>query len=384
MSNGVRTRWRFLVIEDKTDIAAQLSEACPEFVTPDIAEVSICPKFRDALSVLESQRFDLLIIDLKDDSSNLPDEENLPGLQAYEEIKKRRFVPVVFYTALPKYVMQEQNAFVRVVEKSAGLGKLREEVRRVMDTKLPALTRHLENEEREYMWDFVSKHWREFESPHDQADLAYLLARRLALSLQGMARKLARKLAGEDVPLADPLNIHPMEMYVRPPISKKRLAGDILHGEVAGVTSHWLVLTPSCDFEHAGRLQNVLLAQCVLLAGEPEFTNWRQDQATHVGALRGLIGDNRPATQSERYKFLPGTFFLPDLVVDFQRLRAVAPADIATLEAIASLDSPFAEAVLSRFARYFGRLGTPDVDKNVVLSRLQAVLPPSPAGESGK
>ncbi len=43
------------------------------------------------------------------------------------------------------------------------------------------------------------------------------------------------------------------------------------------------------------------------------------------------------------------------------------------LERLASLDSPFAEALLARFTRYFGRLGTPDLDVAVLLQRLRAV-----------
>ena len=43
------------------------------------------------------------------------------------------------------------------------------------------------------------------------------------------------------------------------------------------------------------------------------------------------------------------------------------------LERLASLDSPFAEALLARFTRYFGRLGTPDIDVAVLLQRLRTV-----------
>ena len=43
------------------------------------------------------------------------------------------------------------------------------------------------------------------------------------------------------------------------------------------------------------------------------------------------------------------------------------------LERLASLDSPFAEALLARFARYFGRLGTPDLDLEVLVARLRSV-----------
>ena len=46
--------------------------------------------------------------------------------------------------------------------------------------------------------------------------------------------------------------------------------------------------------------------------------------------------------------------------------------ELNDLDRLASLDSPFAEAVLARFTRYFGRLGTPDLDVDFVLSNLES------------
>lgn len=384
MSNGAGTHWRFLIIEDNSEIARQLQEAVPGFVdAPDSAEAEVVATFDEAAELMKVARYDLLILDLKDDSDTDPAAETDPaGLRIFEELKHTRFVPVVFYTALAHKVRDQQTSFVRVVEKTESIARVKEEVKRVLTTQLPALARKVEDVQRAYMWDFVSTHWKEFESAHEQADLAYLLARRLALALEGEARRLARKFAGGTIPLADPANVHPMEMYVRPPVGKNRLAGDILRGVVSGVDAHWVVLTPSCDFEQQGRLHHVLLAQCLPLSGEPEYSAWKQNPSAQAATLRALIGDNRQNAQSERFKYLPGTFFLPDMVVDFQRLKAVPPDRIANLEVIASLDSPFAEAVLARFVRYFGRLGTPDIDKNVVLNRLQALLSRSASGQS--
>ena len=47
---------------------------------------------------------------------------------------------------------------------------------------------------------------------------------------------------------------------------------------------------------------------------------------------------------------------------------------MSELERLASLDSPFAEALLARFTRYFGRLGTPDLDVAVLLQRLRTMI----------
>jgi hypothetical protein len=61
-----------------------------------------------------------------------------------------------------------------------------------------------------------------------------------------------------------------------------------------------------------------------------------------------------------------------DLVVDFQQLVTLQRVQMTALERLASLDSPFAEALLARFGRYFGRLSTPDLDVEVILSRLRS------------
>jgi len=60
-------------------------------------------------------------------------------------------------------------------------------------------------------------------------------------------------------------------------------------------------------------------------------------------------------------------------VVDFQQLVTLQREHMGGLERLASLDSPFAEALLARFTQYFGRLGTPDLDVAVLLQRLRAV-----------
>ena len=375
MSNGSDRKWRFLIIEDNPDIARQLEEACPEFIAPEFAEAEVCRDFKEAVPLLDSRRYDIIIIDLKDDSSDLPEADSLPGLKIYEEVKKRRFVPVVFYTALARHVLPEQTAFVRVVEKTAGLAKLRTEVRAVFDTHLPALSRHLDDEQRAYFWDFLSKHWKEMEELHHKVDLVYLVARRLAQTLRSDSiRSFVEKISGEakkssegSCPDKEPLVphaaepqadeaaqafdvVHPVELYIYPCANQPWLAGDILEEQMAGRKDYSLVLTPSCDFENA-KAEFVILAKCKPLTEQEEYGKWaantKQPSKSVLKSMEAIIGDNRGG-QKERFKFLPGTFFLPDLVVDFQQLRSVPLVDLKREWVVASLDSPFAEAVLAR------------------------------------
>lgn len=372
--NGMK--WRILVVEDKEDMARQILEAIPDFVDPpDTAEGDHCQSFQDAISRLEIQRYDILILDLKDDSAEESVEDEDPaGVKVFEALKRTRFTPVVFYTALPGKVRSEQTSFVRVVEKTQSISKVREEVKAVLATKLPTLFRRVEEIQRNYLWDFVGTHWKEFDSPHEQADLAYLLARRLALSLQSEARTLASQVSTKTFSHGHTERIHPMEMYVRPPLGTHRLAGDILLERVGEDVIYWLVLTPSCDFAQ-NKVSHVVMARCERLTEQREFKgwqeNWQNPSNTKKKELEGLISDSRSG-QRERFKFLPETFFLPGLIADFQQLRSVPAESLHQFEPIATLDSPFAEAVLASFSRYFGRLGTPDLDTQIVLNRLQA------------
>jgi hypothetical protein len=224
----------------------------------------------------------------------------------------------------------------------------------------------------------VAVHWERFGDTSDRTALAYLLARRLAMSLSGPGiRQLAQDLGDPTGTAAVEGRVHPMQYYVMPPVELAPLAGDLYQGQIGDQTGHWVLLTPSCDLV-AGRERAkwVLLARCAPLTEQTEYQKWQaglpQPSRTADRRLCALLRDNRQNGQPERFYFLPGTLALPDLVVDFQQLVTLPREQIDSLERLASLDSPFAEALLARFARYFGRLGTPDLDLEVIVAKLRS------------
>lgn len=367
-------KWHILLVDDDPDIGRQakalldgpIGRAGDEIITDYIGN------FGAALQKLDTMLYDLVILDV---FRGEPTEENpaTPGEKILHEIKKRCFVPVIFYTALPSKVNQYKSSLVRIVHKTTGgIPKLRSEIMALIRTGLPAINRklvgHLSKVEAKYMWEFVEPSWRKFSTVVDSKSLAYLLSRRLAWSL-----------TRENIPfLIDSLGgtagtgavvdlVHPVEYYIYPPTGTQYNSGDILSRRKKKKVTYRIILTPSCDMfkRDAGRVKSerVLVAGCISLSGTEEVKKWRQnDSVTAKDCLRELMKNNKKGGQKERYHFLPGTFFLPNLIVDFQILDTIPFKALKQYKKVATLDSPFAECVLNRFCRYIGRIGTPDIN----------------------
>ena len=388
------TEWQALFVDDDLDLCRQVEEYLDGEVivgSDDVLRVQAISDFNSALSELETRRIDLLILDVRvgPHDQEPPDDENTEGSEdlAEEEgiriiaaVRERRFVPVVFYTGLDYKVRAMESPVVRIVEKTEGLPKLLLTIREIFDTALPqtnrALIHHLESVQRDYMWGFVAENWNSFAGSADRRELAYLLAKRLAISLSGPGiQQLAQDMGDTTGAFTSDERVHPMLYYLLPPVAPAPLAGDLYHGTISGVAGYWILITPSCDMVSGREKADFMLfARCLHLTDLPEFTGWKaglpEPSNNAKQRLESLLGNNRRDGQAERFYFLPGALTLPDLVVDFQQLETLPRVKASGLDRRASLDSPFAEAFLARFTRYFGRLGTPDLDVDSVMFRL--------------
>lgn len=373
---------RILHVDDDQEVLDEVreylgDEEIPAWGRPEVVGIT---SFEDALGFLEKERFDLVVLDVRLGSAQEDvDIEDEAGLVALKQIRQRRFVPIVFWTGLPGAIRHLAGELVLVHEKTEGLPALSGAVDSLFETRLPAVNRALlrlvEDEQRRYMWEFVAEHWNELKAVDDHTSVAYLLARRLGRSLSGPGiRQLAEEL-GEDADSGLPPDgkIHAMEMYLRPPVAGTELeAGDLLRDE----DSWWLVLTPSCDLEH-GKADYVQLAACLLLDDQTDVVVWRSaegNKGERKAAEKRVVEILRQQTggQLDRWLFLPQALDIPDLIVDMQRLRSVPRADADDLERIASLDNPFAESAINRYNRYYGRVGTPDIDADGAFQRIKS------------
>jgi len=367
--------WRVLVVDDlQAADVAEIIQGNKVVDHPDSIICVQCPNFSQAMERLKEERFDLIILDLKDDAAE--EQGPLAGETVFSELKKYRFLPVIFHTGFPDKVSDLASACVKVVTRGDNPLTLRAAVKEVLDTKLPKLIRSIEEEQRKFMWESADQIWSEDLGKGNASDLVYLLARRLANTLSGEAVRRFLESDGIDgAPKSD--KIHAVELYVYPPLSDHFFFGDIFKKKDGESAEYFIVLTPSCDLVHS-KADFVLLGKCNHLVDTPPGLSAKESLAagkgmskTLVDKLSSYIKDRYPP--EDRFKYLPGTSFLPDLVVDLQDIRAVAPTVLnpggGGYERIASLDSPFAESLQSKMMKYLGRIGTPDIDVDLALSR---------------
>ena len=131
-------------------------------------EVTPLRTFDEALLELERTRYDLVILDVRaggHEASAAALEGDDAGREVLRRIREQRYVPVVFFTGIAGAVQDLEDRSVRVVSKPDGAGALVTQVRQLFDTGLPvvnrALVRFIEDQQRDYMWDFVDTSWDE-------------------------------------------------------------------------------------------------------------------------------------------------------------------------------------------------------------------------------
>jgi hypothetical protein len=366
-------KWRALVVDDRQgDDVKQLLESSRAVGPDDEIEALVVTNFDEAISQIHRQECDFIVLDLKDDTGTLPDEESLRGKDVFDAIKRSKFAPVIFYTAFPNRVDVPETAFVKIVERS-DVDRLEAALKEIFGTRMMQLSRGLDEQKRSFMWDFVDTEWKKIEVDENyREELAHMLARRIA---SGLRMETIKSLAAKEE--LDAL-AHPAEVYIYPPIESAILQmGDIV--ECGGV--YHIVLTPTCDFvprPNKGNKCNAdyaLLAKCVEAKhsdiGQKVREELKSKGIEELSKNTLTMVTDFVLSKDTRYYFLPAVLDgLPHLVVDLQQLSVAETHVASSCTRVATLDSPYAEHVTQRFSHYVGRVGTPDLDRNLLLDRL--------------
>lgn len=374
--------WNFLIVDDRPELASQTRDilcnprtlaGVPGLVGENTIVCDIVSDFDEAKLKALRTKYDLAVLDLRDDASD----DDLKGKEILESLREAHFLPVVFYSGFAQKVETLRTPFVETVIKGEGdVALLRGAVQRIFSTRLPHLIRHIHDQQKEYLWSHIDEFWKSSGPICDPEDLAYLLARRLGNSLKGSSiRSFLQPVR------ADADTIHPIEMYIWPPLGEGKQTGDLLKHN----GSFFIVLNPACDFANK-KVEYLIVAECVSLEACSEYLSvqavineYKNPEGKQIGLLKSLVSDNRSGkgVQPDRFKFLPETVFMKALVVDFQRISSFSSSSnfFTESERVATLDTPFAESLLSKFSRYYGRIGTPDIESGIIVQKIVDGIP---------
>ena len=151
--------WRVLVVDDlQAADVIEVIEGNKVVEPPDSLICLPCTNFSEATKRLREEKFDLVILDLKNDAAN--EQDVLAGETVFSELKECRFLPVIFHTGYPQKVSDLTSPYVKVVTRGGDWKALRATIKEVLDTKLPKLIRHIEEEQRklaEQLYQFTNE-----------------------------------------------------------------------------------------------------------------------------------------------------------------------------------------------------------------------------------
>jgi DNA-binding response OmpR family regulator len=355
---------KILTIEDQEDVRKQIVKYFnDENIENNIIKMFEAEDFNEGIKKIKENDFDLVILDL---CKGIPKEDaEKPGYEVLKEIRNYAFIPVIFYSGLTHKLNEISSNIVGVVNKGDGLEKLKEEISRILRTKLGIIKKkiyeHIRLSLRDYFWESVHKEKEIFNKITDEVSLGYLILRRIANSL---SKEKIKVILNDDK--INHEKTHPVEFYIYPIRNGEYEAGEILLKD----NIYYIILTPSCDFvEGTGRprkVGKVLLAVASELTDNEFYKKYVANKEKYKQSLCELI----ECRKSDRYFFLPQTPFIKNLVLDFQNKIMVNFEELQTYSRIAKLDSPFAESMLSSFIRFYNRVGFPDIDTEFVLSNI--------------
>lgn len=321
--------------------------------------------FDEGLERIKKESFEIIVLDLcKGKASEDAEQE---GLSTLKSIQQFTFVPVIFHSGLSHQIDSYKSLIVGVSDKRDGQDGIVKEITRILNSNTIFLKNNIhqivETELIRYFWDVIHEKRNLFKPDLTDSSLGYLMLRRLANSL---SKENIKSLIGEKR-ISE--KVHPMEYYIYPITNSEYETGEVLlqNGK------YFVILTPSCDFiedkanNRERRVGKVLLAETVLLTQNDYYKDYMANKnLKNKERLQRLIESRK----GDQYFFLPSTPFIKNLLVDFQNKIMVDYNELKGFERVALVDDPFVQSMISSFVRFYNRIGSPDLDSEVVINNL--------------
>lgn len=361
---------KILMIDDDQEQCRQITELIKdEIISGEKILLETARSFEEFMSESKKEDYDIIILDLKGPNRDVSG--NYMGESILEEIKKKFFIPIIFYTGFPGEVQKHSSEIIKIVNKSEAYEGLKKEIEEILNSNLPSIKKkineYIKENLRDYMWNFVHKDWLNISGTIDKELISYLLIKRLAYLLS--EKHISNLLEGD---VREYLDLsHPLDFYIYPPLEKKAYSpGDILIKN----DRYYVLLTPACDLElkkSRRKADNVLLIKTISLKDTPEYISFKENNSPKSkGKLKNLI-ENR---NGERFFFLPKTWFIEDSLLDFQEIQVIKYDGLEEYTKIIELNPTHANSLLSKFVRYYNRIGTKDIDSENIISRIEEEL----------
>ena len=367
---------KVLIIEDEKPLSELLTQAIREKLE-NLGHEPVfdhCSNISQSVEPLRSIRPHFVTLDLRDDTTL----DATAGKPAWNLIRDEHFCPVVFYSAnqLPEGFPDGTDPFARYLNKGSKEPKdvaatIEEFVPHVLG--LEQIRTEVEGRYAKSLQKVSSLIWKAETDPvvRNQS-LLRVTRRRLAATLEG--------------PLGDETHIKAWEQFIYPPIDDHLCTGDVIFrrgGNRTTAEDFRVVLTPPCDLvtgEGRHPVNDILVGKCISVSHQEIlriFSLQRDDK------LPGRLATRLKGDRLEGKLILPRLVDLwPAMVLDFKALEVVSRASVALssesanpeshFERVASMDSPFSEALSWRFTHTVGRPGYPEVDEEALGADIQA------------
>ncbi|MHB8452060.1 MAG: hypothetical protein ACYDAQ_16670 [Mycobacteriales bacterium] len=355
-----------LLVDDDPESLRLLKETLPGTIAGETIRWEPCEDFDDALRRISERRFDIVVTDIYRDQEGVekqPVTGDPRGTGLLDEIRRRRFSPVLFFTDGVFPPDCSEGPFLKLADKSANNEMIVSKMTELIETGVPMLAHQLHDEldstSGSYLWEFLESHWDTLRAAGlaEPNVLNRLLHRRAAVQLG--------RLVESDDGLTELQSIEGAEFYLRP-----RLSSELRLGQIMQRDDHYrVVLTPHCHLavqpgQEVPRADFVLTALAVpaaeLFGKLPLAGN---DAAKREELRRRLQSPAQFGKPAGRYWFLPGFLTMPHRYVDLLQLQSIPISELLEeWESFAVLDVPFAEALQSTFVRFYSAVGLPSLD----------------------
>ncbi len=361
---------RILFIDDQPESVRDAKERLEETYNTVELQCSIAD-FIHGEDEIASWNPDIVILDIW---TGKPQTSDAEGYRVLDFVWDHRFCPVIIYSA-DSHVREDlliyQHPFVIPIQKGRGSDMQVLEGVKTLAPHVTALNTARDNIRNAFSQVMRHVAPEAFQTTEDETE-------RRELVVRAGRRRLAALM---DAPLPDGTQLVCWEQYIWPPVSESPLMGDILRLKAAGdldPQSYRVILTPSCDMvTHGGRtpkVKEVLVAKCYSM----------DDGLTRLGISIGSgekdLSDNPLLSQgySGAIVAVPSlSGKIPTMVADLRSLDLIAISNIADeveYERVASIDSPFREALSWAYLQISSRPGLPDRNLSALSKEINAAV----------